>query len=501
MIKRVLLPLAAAGMLAAGCGGGGGGGGNALPEGAKATPDLPAFVSFNTDFDSEQWKQGAAILKRFPDAPQLLTRIQKAFRQEGLDFDRDVKLALGPEFDLAWLDFRNGGDNLVGLTQPKDPAKLEALLAKGDEKTYTRKVKGWTAIASSQELLSRFEQGGGSLADVEGFKESMEKIDDASAARAYVRGREVQQALDVALESEGAPPSITVSAGRLESLALGAKAEGKGVSFDGGIRIDPGLDPQPFHATLPGDLPKGALLYVSLNSLDDMLRTVLELVGKANPSFPDQLSQVEAALGITLEDDVYPLLANEAALAIYRPLELGPRSSDAYPNSRVPAILFALKTSGDDEKKATRLIDRFAQLAALGGGVNSRTVPLANGVRVHRLDFTEERFSLFMTTRDGKTIITNAEEAMRAVLKGGETLEDDPVFKHAKDDAAMPDETTGFVYGNLEHGLPFVYAFARAQGGVVPPLLPRNTKPLRDTLLYTHKDGKLLRVSGFLTIQ
>jgi hypothetical protein len=486
-VRRLIVLLAGFALLAAGCGGGGGGG-NALPEGAEATPEnVPAFVSFNTDFDSAQWKTGQTLLKRFPDAPRLLARIQKAFRQEGVDFERDIRPALGPEFDIAWLDFRNDGDNLVGLTRPDDEGKLKALLAKSDEKTFSRKVDGWTVIADSEELLARFEQGGGSLADVDAFKESMEKIDDGSAARGYVRGREVQQALDVALEGEGAPPSLTVTVGRLESLAMGAKAEGEGVSFDGGIRIDPGLDPQPFQATLPGDLPAGALLYVSANSLDDMLRTVIKLVGKANPSFPEQLSQVEAALGITLEDDIYPLLANEAALAIY-------------PNRPVPTILFLLKTAGDDEENARRLVDRIAQIATLSGEVRSSKLNI-EGAEVHKLDFTTEGFSLFLSVKDGKTIVTNGREAVAGVLGSGAKLDGDSVFKRAKDDAAMPDETTGFVYGNLEQGLPFLYAFVRSQGEVVPPIVPRNTKPLKDTLLYTEKDGKLLRVSGFLTIK
>jgi hypothetical protein len=487
-VRRLLVVLVGLALLAAGCGGGGGGGDNALPEGAEATPEnIPGFVSFNTDFDSEQWKTGKTLLQRFPDAPRLLARIQKAFAQEGVDFERDIRPALGPEFDIAWLDFQNDGDNLVGLTQPDDEAKLKALLAKGDEKTFSRKIDGWTVIADSQELLSRFEQGAGSLADVDAFKDQMEKIDDASAARAYVRGREVQQALDAALEGEGAPPSVTVDVGRLESLALGAKAEEKGVSFDGGIRIDPALDPQPFKATLPADLPTGALLYVSANSLDDMLRTVIKLVGKANPNFPEQLSQVEAAMGITLEDDIYPLLTNEAAFAIY-------------PKRPVPTLLFVLKTAGDDEENASRLVDRIAQLLKLSGQAGTSELDI-EGAKVHRFDFADAGFSLFITTHAGKTIITNGREAVAGVLGSGDKLEDDSVFKQAKDNAAMPDETTGFVYGNLEQGLPFVYAFARSQGGVVPPIVPRNTEPLEDTLLYTEKDGKLLRVAGFLTIQ
>ncbi len=475
-------------LLAAGCGGGGDAGGNALPDGAEVTPEnIPGFVSFNTDFDSEQWQRAQELFKRFPDAPLLLARIQRAFRAEGLDFERDIKPALGPELDLAWLDFQNGGDNLVALTKPDDPAKLKALLAKGDEKMFSRELEGWTVIADTQELLARFEQGGGSLADVDAFKEAMGSVDENSSVRGYVRGRDVQQALDVALEGSGAPPNVTTGAFRLESMALGAKAEERGVSFDGGIRIDPELKPEAYKATLPGDLPKGALLYVSVNSLDDMLRTVLELVAKANPSLPEQIAQVEAAIGVTLEKDVYPLLANEAAVAVY-------------PNRPIPTILFVLKTEGDDEKEASRLVDRITQIVTLSGQAKTSLLDI-EGADVHRLDFTGQDFSLFITTHAGKTIVTNGMEAVRGVLGSGDKLDDDPLFNEAKDEAGMPDETTGFVYGNFEQGLPFVYAFAQSQGEVVPPALSRNTKPLKDTLFYTEADGKLLRIAGFLTIQ
>ncbi len=42
---------------------------------------------------------------------------------------------------------------------------------------------------------------------------------------------------------------------------------------------------------------------------------------------------------------------------------------------------------------------------------------------------------------------------------------------------------------------------AEEGGSVVPPEARTNTRPLRTALVYTHKDGKLLRVSGFATIK
>lgn len=485
--------LAGLALLAAGCGGGGGG--NALPAAAGVVPaSAPVLISVNTDFSSEQWKRELALARRFPGAGELL---RQASSQVGnVDFEKDVKPALGPEVDVVWLDFANGGNDVVGLTQPKDEKRFAALIAKGnstgDSKLVTAKVGGWTIAAASRAKIEQFRRAASSgdrLADTDAFKDAMGKLDESSAVRAYVAGRAVQQALDDALESGGAPPNLTPAVGRLESLSASAGAEEEGVRFEGEIAIDPALDPEPYAATLPGEFPRGALLYVSANSLDDMTRTVLRLVSKSLPNFDAQLSQVEAVLGFQVRTDVLPLLAHEAAFAIY-------------PAQPLPTFVVEIKVG--DTAKAKRIFTQLSGAIALGANIESRTIRVGN-VDVTELDFprgTALPVKTFFAAFEGKFAFTTDEPAMRQLIEGADSpLEDDPAFKAAREDAGMPGETTGFAYGNLQAGLPFAFELAEAGGGVIPPEARANTKPLRTALVYTHKDGKLLRVSGFATIK
>src|SRR5204863_7018242 len=99
---------------AAGCGGGGGGSssgggksssGGVAAAGAAALPaSAPAFVALSTEFDSDQWKQIEALGAKVPGYDSLLKQGREQLAKQGLDFEQDVKPALGPEVDIAWLD-------------------------------------------------------------------------------------------------------------------------------------------------------------------------------------------------------------------------------------------------------------------------------------------------------------------------------------------------------------------------------------------------------------
>ncbi len=485
--------LASLALLAVGCGGGGGG--NALPAAADVVPaSAPALISLNTDFSSEQWRRELALARRFPGAGELLRRASSEVGN--VDFKRDVKPALGPEVDVVWLDFANGGNDVVALTQPKDEKRFAALIKKGsstgDSQLLTEKIGGWSIAADSRAKLDQYRRAASSgkkLADEDAFKDAMGKLDEAAAVRAYVAGGPVQRALDDALESGGAPPNLTPAVGRLESLSASTSAEQEGARFEGGIAIDPALDPKPFAATLPGEFPRGALLCVSANSLDDMTRTVLRLVSKSLPNFETQLSQVEGVLGFQVKMDVLPLLAHEAGFAIY-------------PARPLPTFVLEIKVG--DTAKAKRIFARLSGAIALGLNIKSRTVPVG-GVDVTELDFprgTAPPVKTFFAAFERKFAFTTDVRTMRQLIEGADSpLEDDPAFKAAKADAGMPGETTGFAYANLQKGLPFAFELSEASGNVVPPMARTNTKPLRTALVYTHKDGKLLRLSGFATIK
>src|SRR6266700_3874048 len=101
--------------------------------GASLVPaTAPAFVSIDSDLGSVQWKKVDGLLKKFPGRSQLLAVIKTELTSANLDYEKDVKPALGPEVDVAWLDLANGGANVVALTQPRNEDKFKALIDKGN---------------------------------------------------------------------------------------------------------------------------------------------------------------------------------------------------------------------------------------------------------------------------------------------------------------------------------------------------------------------------------
>jgi len=477
-------------LAAGGCGGGGGGGG--LPEGASIAPaSAIAFVSVKTDFSSAQWQQVVKLAGHFPGTPQLIAELKK--QTNGLDFNRDVKPALGQEVDLVWIDARNDGNDVVGLTKPHTKAKLAALLkksrSKGESKAVTAQVGDWVAIADSQAKLDRFKTAstGDKLAGDKDFKRAFEKLESDSSVRAWISGDFVQSAIDRGLVSGGAPPRLTRDVGELHALSGSAKAEdnGAGIELDG--LIDPAPDPATFNPSLPADVPAGALLYVSTTSLDAPLKTILRLVGKSVPNFNTQRAQVEGVLGITLEGDIYPLLKGESAVAVYPG------------TAQIPRVLFVQKV--DDEQKAASLLRRLSAMAQLSGSIKAETVQLG-GESVEKLTFTGTPVTIWDGAAKGKLFVTNAANLAEQTISGpASSLGDDPLFRSTRDAAGVPGKVAAFAFGDLENGLPYVLRLARQSGNVVPPEAFANAKPLHGAFVYLVKDGDALRVSGFQTIK
>jgi Protein of unknown function (DUF3352) len=480
----------AAALAAAGCGGGAGGG--SIPEGASIAPASSiAFVSVKTDFSSAQWRQVAKLAGRFPGTPQLIAELKK--QTNGLDFNRDVKPALGPEVNLVWIDARNGGDDVVGLTKPDTKEKLTALLeksrTKGEPKAFTVQVGDWVAIADSQAKLDRFRtaSAGDKLADNKDFKRAFEQLESDSSVRAWISGELVQSAIDGGLVSGGAPPRLTHDIGDLLALSGSAKAEDNGASIELDGLIDPTPDPATFSPSLQDDVPAGALLYVSTTSLQAPLKTILRLVGESRPKFETQLSQVEGVLGITLEGDIYPLLKGESALAVYPG------------TAQIPRVLFVQKV--DDEQKAASLLRRFSAIAQLSGSIRAETVQL-EGESVEKLTFTGTPVTIYDGVAKGKVFVTNAANLAEQAISGpASSLGDDPLFRSTRDAAGVPGRVAAFAFGDLENGLPYVLGLARQAGNAVPPEAFANTKPLHGAVAYLVKDGDALRISGFQTIK
>ena len=257
----------------------------------------------NTDFESDQITTFRTLLDKFPGSDGLLRMALAELRQEDVDFEQDVKPALGPELDIVLLDLGQGGEapnpEVVALLQPDDPAKLDALLEKDTDGTPTVKeeVDGWTVLAESQASIDRFKEmrSGGTLADSGRFADAMEGLPDDALARAYVNA----DAIVKSYQETGAP----LSAQAFDQLfPNGVPSVGGTVSAEeGGLRLQAtGKTTQPtdtFEASLPDELPAGALAYVGFNNLAKGVRESLKSAGEANDQFDQQSARSSSCSG------------------------------------------------------------------------------------------------------------------------------------------------------------------------------------------------------------
>jgi hypothetical protein len=500
---RVWKPVALAAivvLLAAACGGGGGsnsGGGvektaaGVSGSGAAALPaSTPAFVSLSTDFDSEQWQRIRALGAKFPGYGSLLAKGRMQLADQGLDFEQDVKPALGPEVDVAWLDLQSS-DDFVVVTKPADSAKLDALVAKAKEPPARADVNGYAVLAQTKALVDSAAAATSRLADDPAFEEAMAALPGGDVVRLYLNGPQVQSALVGAASRAGSSgtPSLKLpenAVGQLQWVAASATAQQDGVRLDGALKIQPTPQVASFAATLPDEFAAGAIVYAGFANLDQAARKALDALGKSSPELNTQLGQLEGISGLSLDKDVAPLLKNEGGVAVYPSTE------------KVPTIVFALKV--DDEKKVRKLLDQLGALAALGGGGGApAAVSVPGYAEAKRVKLGETE--LFYGTTGGKLVVSNAEAGLREIGGSGPKLADDALFKAAKDGAEMPDRTIGFVYADLKRGLPLVLGLAESSGTKVPPAVQENTAPLQSALFYGTADGDVLRITGFAGIK
>jgi hypothetical protein len=472
-------------LLAAGCGGGGAG--NSLPAAAKVVPaSAPALISVKTDFNSPQFRNALVLMRKFPDALPALRRFSA---ENDVDFVRDVIPALGPEVDIVWLDFKNGGNNVVGLTQPRNKAKFKSLVTKGPDQAVTGEVNGWSVLADSQAKIDAFRAAStrDKLDGVSEFKDAMAKLDENAAVRAYVAGEPVQRELDRGLRGSGAPANLTRdSVARLESISAAGLIERNGVRADSALTTDPAPNPKTLTPTLADSLPSGALLYVDTADLAAPTRTILRLVARSQPKFETQLHQVETVLGVSLEKDVYPLLSEEEAFALY-------------PARPIPVIVFVAKAP--DEGRAREALGHVLSLAKLSGTLDVKSFSVG-GLEVNDVSQPGGSTHVLVAVGHGKLIVTTARATLPTLIAGtGSKLADDPLYKEALADSKAPSNVVGIVYADLSHGLPFAFDLAESNGNVVPPQARTDTEALSHVLLYALQDGDRFRLSGFLAIK
>lgn len=481
--------VAALALVAGGCGGGGAAtGGGSVPAGAKlVSGETPVFISVAADFEGQQWRNGEALLRKFPSHDKLIRKITAGLAEQNLDFARDVKPAFGKEVDVALYDLQADQPTVVGLTQPPDEAKLEALLAKSKDTMFvTRRSGGWTFFAEKEADIDRaMRTSGGTLADRQPFEDAMQAYPDDSAARFFVAGSFLQDAFDKGMSDSGAPMGLSRRLGTLESISGAVKIERDGVAADSALTTARKLGLRQGRPALAGELPAGALVYLSFSNLDAAVRKGLEIAADLVPNFSQQRAQVETALGFSIENDVLPLLSKDGAVAVY-----------PAPGSRIPTVIVALNVP--NESKARNLVDRVVSLAQLGGAVSPRKVRIG-GIDAEEIPVPNAGFSIFYAVFDGKIVASNTRRGISSLRAGGKKLSADPVYKEALSAASAPGDVVALLYLNLKDGIPLVLGLANDPS--ITPEVRANLRPLRSAVVAMSQDDRRLRFSEFVTIK
>jgi hypothetical protein len=457
------------------------------PAGATVVPaSTELFLSVRTDSGSDQWKRAANLFEAFPDGNKAIQGILDQLGAQGIDFARDVEPALGPETDIVALDLAGAGE-FVGLTQPDDPAKLKALLAKGDEELFTREVEGWTVFAESTALLDGFESAreDGTLAESSDYEDAIADVDQDALALIYLKGGGLQGTIQ---QEENLPPGALGALfpeGKVPSLAMSLKAEENGLRIAGAAKLaadEGGFAPENFKAELPDEVPGGALVYAGYNDLESSLSTLRDVMGEGEPEFDRDLARIEAQLGVSLEEDVFPLFSGETALYVR-------------PGFLIPEV--TLVTQVDDEDAAMATIGKL--VAGLG-----EYLPAAQRVQDVDIDGVQAKempvsppVSVYWAAFDGHLVLTSSRDGITQLRESDDRLAADSDFRDALEQAGVPEETNGFAYVNLHDAIPYVLGLV---GEGVPDSVRANLEPLDHLVLYGSKDGRTLKFAGFLAV-
>jgi hypothetical protein len=491
--RRVLtiVVLAALSLVLAACGSGGGSdarSGGSTPSGAALVrTGLLGFVAIDSDTGSDQWQQLDELAKKFPGRDKAIAHIEDELTKEGIDYESDVKPALGPELDLAIASAGSEkSTRVVGLTKPDDPAKLETLIHKlnssdsGGDNAVTRQLEdGWYAISDSQLAITSVLKGDRTvLADDDTFRQAMGKLPADTLVKAFLDGQRLG-ALASQAAAKGGGSSLDPSLLGLDNLryvAVSASAEDEGIRIRGASSGGPAAGGG--ETTLAEGVPGDAFVL-----LDFLGQGTIDQLGrlKSNPQFAPVLDELRE-YGVTL-DEVLELLNGEVAFYA--------RSAGL-----IPELTLVLEPK--DAAAALATVDKLMEhLAAESGGRVENGTQDGHPVKTVKLG----NFAIHYGAADGKVLLTSGLKGIADYGTSGDRLPDSADFKEAKDAAGMPDSTGGFAYIDVKDVLPLLEGLAALSGESLPSEATDNLRPLRSFLAWSAGGPDSRTYDAFLQIK
>jgi hypothetical protein len=478
--------LAVLGLIVAGCGSTNQSGVATESGASLVKTDALAFVSIDSDLGSSQWQKVDDLSHKFPGRDKALAQIQQDLAKQRLDYDRDVKPALGPEVDLAVATAPTLSDTSpVYLTKPDDAGKLKDLVEKlnaspdGADRVVYREVNGWYALSDSQAAIDRtLASGGGALADDATFQDAIGTLPEDALAKAYLNGPQLAALIQEQAKRDKTPFDLsTVGLDKLDFVSASLSAADDGIRVKGATRGAgaSALGTGDYASKMLGDVPGDALAFLSFRGSGtvDQLEKL-----ESNPMVGLVFQEFQARFGVSY-DDVLALLRNEVGFYVR-------------PGAGIPE--FTLVLDPKDQSTALATLDKLAaRIATLTGGKTA-------GGAVKTVNFGQ--FSVRYGAGAGGTIvITSGVNGVAGFGGSGEKLPDSADFKEAKSAAGMPDSNGGFAYVDLKNAIPLIEGFAGLAGGNLPADVADNLRPLRSFLAWSAGSGDSRTFDAFLEIK
>ena len=469
-LSPIVLLAAFAVVLLTGCAGAKTGETGQIPESASLAPaDALAYVTVTTDEDSDQRQKTASLLERIPGLRDGLTgSVASGLRGQGIDWNEDVRPALGPEFVVVATADRQP----IVLVQPEDEAKLEALLDKSDTHYVRGTVDDWQAVAQSQTALDAYRAAlrSGTLDGVERFTAGFEALPADSLARAWVdTGRLSKELGQVVDQASG------VDLG-LDWLAAALTAKDDGMLLTVATRTPGGGDTR-YEPELFARVPADAVAALSFGGTQGLLDRV-----QGSVSVDELSKQVQRFTGVPLERLV-DSLSGEGALYVRK-------------GGKLPEVTLVLAPPDPDKTWGT--LDELARTLArqAQGTVTVRT---EDGREVRGVALGDVTISF--ARLDRKTlIVTTGADGIRTFAADGAKLVDSEAFTRAAEavDMTPGERTRGFLYVDLDGMLPLVEA--ASSGTEVPAHAKDVLSSLDSFVLQGTGEGHVTQLQGFLRL-
>jgi Protein of unknown function (DUF3352) len=477
--------VAGAAIAVAGCGSGATSAGSSAGAVAGFVPaGSPLYLEASTDTNSAQWRQVVALGKKFPGWRELTTSVNKSLKDEGVDYDTDIKPYVGERAAVAVTRAprlsASAGTNgsaraaaeatgvlaVAELAPGKDAAVGDELAkaakgAPGDHagvKVYTLDDDKVAAVDDGAALLASTREdlfaaidahaagGDKTLAGTARFTDALKQLPADVFAQGYIDVGAITSSAAGAGSALNLPTGVAPLKDAAVAVSLTAEARGvrlKGVVTGAG---DAASDAQEFTPTLTNQVPGDAVAYLGFNDLASLVGNAVDQVGQASPEIKKQIvaltGQIEPMLGVSL-DDLSALTSLEGAVAVTK-------------GAPVPTVALLLQQA--DGARAQKTLDTLrSKVPSVVKSLSPNTklpdwspVPLANGVSGWQLPLSPQAGVVYGV--DGNlAIIGTLPDGVRQIQQPLSPLSKNQEFVAAT--SGMPDKVTGLAWVNVEEAV------------------------------------------------